>query len=164
MKLIPMKSRTWLQCVVWSPGQESCGPASVGTKASRRRASIERHSHIWHLFNHIYHIVRFTRFCFVWEILISTIFQMESQFASWSSSSAGLVPSVSSQDMKHLVPFTNLRRSAYLWCFHFCYDILSNSVLCRALLRIQVLEQVKDGRLCQYGLCHRLFEWGYREG
>lgn len=159
-----MKSRTWLRCVVWSPGQGSCGPASVGTKVSRHRASIERHSHIWHLFNHIYRIVRFTRFYFVWEILISVISQMESQFALWSSSSAGLVLSVSLQDMKHLVPFTDLRFSAYLWRFHFCYDLLSNSVLRCALLRIQVLEQVKDGRLCQYGLCHRLFDWSYREG
>lgn len=159
-----MKSRTWLRCVVWSPGQGSCGPASVGIKVSRHRASIERHSHIWHLFNHIYRIVRFTRFYFVWEILISAIFQMESQFALWSSSSAGLVLSVSLQDMKHLVPFTDLRFSAYLWRFHFCYDLLFNSVLRCALLRIQVLEQVKDGRLCQYGLYHRLFDWGYREG
>lgn len=41
-------------------------------------------------------------------------FQMESQFVSWSSSSAGLVPSVSSQDIRHLVPFTDLHCSAYL--------------------------------------------------
>lgn len=70
-----MKSRTWLRCVVWSPGQGSCGPASVGTKVSRRRASIERHSHIWHLFNHIYRTVRFTKFKFMREVLISVVFR-----------------------------------------------------------------------------------------